>query len=93
MATYILSGKYSREAVKEVSAERTEKAIALIKKHGGEVKAGYALLGEADLLLILELPGTETAMQVSMGLSKLLGIGFVTAPAIGVDEFDKLIEK
>ncbi len=49
------------------------------------------LLGDVDLVLILELPNNEASIKVSMGLSKLLGMGFVTHPAITVEEFDKLI--
>ncbi len=90
MASYLLFGKYSQEGMKGISPDRTVKATALIKANGGTVKAGYMLLGEVDLVLILDLPNTETAMKVSMGLTKLLGIGFTTAPAITVEEFDKL---
>jgi uncharacterized protein with GYD domain len=93
MANYFLFGKYSHEALKEISAERTEKAIALIKGYGGELKAGYALLGEVDLVLIVSLPDTGAAMKTSMGLAKLLGISFHTAPAVRMEEFDKLIVK
>jgi uncharacterized protein with GYD domain len=92
MATYAMFGKYSPEAVKEISAERTNKAAALIKKHGGELKSGYALLGEKDLVLIVELPGTEQAMKTSLALTKLLGISFTTAPAVSVEDFDKMME-
>jgi len=91
MATYLMLGKYSIEAVKEISAERTKKAAALIKECGGEVKAWYALLGEKDLLFIVEFPGTEEAMRASVELTKLLGISFTTAPAVTVEEFDKLV--
>jgi uncharacterized protein with GYD domain len=92
MATYLLFGKMSPEAAKAVSAQRTDDAIALIKKHGGEYKAGYALLGDVDYVVILDLPDTERAMQVSLGLSKLLGISFRTAPAITMSEFDRLAD-
>ena len=34
MATYIMLGKYSLEGIKEVSAARTEKAVAIIEKNG-----------------------------------------------------------
>jgi uncharacterized protein with GYD domain len=43
MAIYIMLGKYSPESIKEISAERTDKAEALIKDNGGKVKAGYAV--------------------------------------------------
>jgi uncharacterized protein with GYD domain len=90
MAAYLLFGKMNPEAARAVSAQRTRDAIALIKKYGGEYKAGYALLGDIDYVVILDLPDTERAMQVSLGLSKLLGISFRTAPAVTMDEFDRL---
>lgn len=93
MATFIMCGKYSGEAVKQISAERTTKTVELFKKFGGEVKAMYALLGEKDLLFIVELPGPEAAMQVSVSLAKATGIAFTTAPAVTVKEFDKLMAK
>ena len=91
MATYLMFGKYSLEAVKAISAKRTDETAALIKQHGGELKAGYALLGDIDLVLIVSLPDTEHAMKASAALSKLLGISFSTAPAVSVEEFDKLM--
>lgn len=91
MATYVMFGKYSPEALKAISAKRTDEALALIKQYGGEVKAVYALLGEVDVVAILELPDTERAMQTSVALAKLLGISFRTAPAVSIEQFDKLM--
>ena len=90
MATYLMFGCYTVEGLKAISAERTDKAAALLKKYGGELKAGYAVLGEDDLVLVVELPGTEQAIKASIALTKLTGIAFTTAPAISVAEFDKL---
>ena len=92
MPTYCMFGKYSSDAIKEISAERTVKATALIGDIGGEVKAGYALLGETDLLLIVNLPGMKEAMKASVELNKLLGISFTTSPAVTMEKFDKLFE-
>jgi uncharacterized protein with GYD domain len=92
MATYLMFGKYSLEATKAISAKRTDKALALIKQEGGDLKAGYALLGDIDLVLIVDLPDTERAMKTSVALSKLLGISFSTVPAVNVADFDKLME-
>jgi uncharacterized protein with GYD domain len=91
MATYLMFGRYSLDAVKEISAERTEKAAAVVKKHGGEVKGGYAMLGKDDLVLIVDLPDTGAAMKTSVALTKLLGISFTTAPAVSIEEFDELM--
>jgi uncharacterized protein with GYD domain len=93
MATYLMFGKYSKDSIGQISAARTKSAAAAIGDCGGQLKSGYALLGEKDLVLIAELPSTEAAMKASVALSKLLGIGFTTAPAVTVDEFDKLFAK
>jgi len=92
MATYLMFGNLSPEVWKAVSTKRTDDAMRLIKEYGGGFKAGYALLGgEADLVIVLDLPDTERAMQVSAALTKLLGISFRTAPAVTVEEFDRLM--
>jgi len=91
MASYLMFGKYSPEALKAVSAKRSDDAVALINEYGGEFKAGYALLGDVDLVVIVDLPDTERAMQASAALTKLLGISFRTAPAISIGQFDKLM--
>ena len=78
MTTFVMLGQYSGKAIKKINAERTEEGLALIQKHGGELKTGYAMLGEYDLVMIVELPNKEAAMKVSVGLSRLLGISFTT---------------
>ena len=91
MAIFIMCGKYSLDAVKKISTDRTTKTLELVKKHKGSIKGMYAMLGEKDLLFILDLPSVEAAMQVSVGLSKMTGIAFSTAPAVTVEAFDKLM--
>jgi uncharacterized protein with GYD domain len=91
MATYVMLGKYSLEGLREVSAKRSDEARELIKQHGGELKAVYALLGQFDLLGIVELPDTASALQVAVALTRLLGASFTTFPAVTVEEFDQLV--
>ena len=93
MATYIMFGKISVESAGEMSAERTKKANAIIEDCGGKVKAVYALLGKIDVVAIVDFPGTKEAMKAGVKLTKLLGISFATAPAVTMEEFDKLIEE
>ena len=92
MAIYFMFGNYSQESIKKISPERTDKSIALIEKNGGKVIGGYALLGDTDLVLIVDLPSTEKVMQTSVALSKMLGIGFTTSPAVTIETFDKLLK-
>jgi len=90
MATFFMFGKYSVEGAKGISPKRTEEVIKVLKKYNGEVKGIYALLGEKDLVFIVSFPGTDQAIQASVALSKMTGIGFTTCPAVTVEEFDKL---
>ena len=91
MAKFVIFGNYTLEAMKAMSAERTNQAADLVEKFGGEITAGYALLGETDLVFVGDFPSVEKAMQASVAVSKLTGIAFTTAPAVTIDEFDQLI--
>jgi uncharacterized protein with GYD domain len=93
MATFFLFGKYSAASIKEISAKRTQTAADIVKKLGGEMEGLWALLGEHDLVMMVELPGITEAMKCSLSLTRESGIGFTTAPAIPVEQFDKLAEK
>jgi uncharacterized protein with GYD domain len=91
MATYFMLGKYSPEAIKHISAERTQQAMETVRKLGGEVTAMHVLLGPYDLLFCVNLPGTEEAVKASVALSRLTGIGFTTCPALAVEMFDQML--
>ena len=91
MAKFLMLGKYSQEAAKGISAQRTKKVEALIKKAGGKFDAVYALMGKHDLVLLVDLPGIKEAIKFSVDLDKLTGIRFNTVPAISLKEFDALV--
>ena len=86
-------GKYSSEALKSMSAERTKEAVSIVKKYSGEVQSMYALLGEKDLLFTIDFPGMEQAMKASVLMSMSTGISFTTLPAVTVEEFDKMMTR
>ena len=91
MTTYFMFGKYSPESIKSISAERTKKANEMITKLGGEIVAQYALLGDNDLVFIVNLPGEEEVFKASVHLNKLTGIAFSSTPAITIDKFDQIL--
>lgn len=93
MATYIMFGKYTLGSINDISIERSKKATTVIESCGGQLKAVYALLGEIDIVAIVDFPGSKEAMKTSVELSKLLGISFSTSPAMDVEEFDKLVQE
>jgi len=90
MTTFLMFGKYTSEGIKGMSAARTVEANNLIKENGGEVLSQYALLGENDLLFIVNFPGVDEVIKSSVALYKLTGISFSTVPAITVEQFDKV---
>jgi len=84
-------GKYSKDALVDISKDRTAKALELIAKAGGKVNSMYALLGKYDIVLITDFPEVSEVMKASVALNKLTGISFVSFPAISVEEFDKIM--
>jgi uncharacterized protein with GYD domain len=86
-------GKYSTDALKKISSERTKKALEIIKKNGGKVISMYAVLGEHDLVFTLDFPDAEKALSTSVALNVLTGISFVTSPVVDVEQFDRLVSE
>ena len=91
MAKFFMYGKYSKEAIGGISADRTTKALDVIAKAGGKVNSMYALLGKYDIVLITDFPGVAEVMKASIALNKLTNISFTSFPAIAMDEFDKIM--
>jgi len=91
MPIFMMFGKYSSDALKGISPERTDKAVALIKKHSGDIKSMYAVLGEHDLVFTVDFPDADQAMATSVALYELTGVHFTTSPVVEVEKFDKLI--
>ncbi len=90
MSLYFMYGKYSKEGLEGVSAERTKQSADVIAKAGGKLVSAYALLGKYDVVAIVDLPGTKEVMKASIALNKLTGISFKSFPAITIEEFDKI---
>ncbi|MDD5634306.1 MAG: GYD domain-containing protein [Candidatus Omnitrophica bacterium] len=90
MANFLMLGKYSVDAIKGISPSRSAKALAIIKKCGGEVKSMHALVGRYDLAFIIDFPKVQDLIKASVALTKLTGVAFVSSPAITIEEFDKV---
>lgn len=90
MAKFFMYGKYSQEAVKNISSDRTKNALDVITKAGGKVNSMYALLGKYDIVLITDFSAVVDVMKASIALNKLTGISFTSFPAIAIEEFDKI---
>ena len=91
MAKYLMLCRYSLAGLKGMSATRTKKAIIAIKKVGGKVDAMFALLGKYDLAFVIDFPSNAAAMKASIAITKMTGVGFLTSPALTIQEFDKQV--
>lgn len=91
MAKFLMLGRYSSEAVKGISGERTKKAVGAIERAGGRIDSMYALLGAYDLAFMVDFPTVKDAMKTSIALTRATDIGFRTLPAITIEEFDKIL--
>jgi uncharacterized protein with GYD domain len=89
MAKLLMLGKYSHEAIKGITSERTKKVVEVIEKSGGKVNSMYALLGCHDLAFIVDFPRNLDVIKASIAITKITGIGFISSPAVSIEEFDK----
>ena len=90
MATFFMFGKYSLDSLGKISAQRTETARQVVEQLGGRIKDIYALLGQYDLILIVELPNMAKAMETSVALQRATGISFSTVAAVPIEDFDQM---
>ncbi len=93
MPIFMMFGKYTTQAMQNISPDRTEKAVEVIKANGGKVVSMYAVMGKHDLVFTLDFPDAENAFATSVALNTLTGISFTTSPVVEVEMFDKLIAK
>jgi uncharacterized protein with GYD domain len=91
MTTFFFFGSYTKDALEGIDARRTKQAEELIAGYGGKLQSVYALLGQYDIVMIAQLPGTPEALQVSIGLARKTGIAFTSAPAMPVADFDRIL--
>ena len=87
MKTFVMSGRYTAEAIKKMSDERATKASEIVQMWGGKLVSSYATSGTADMLAIVEFPGANEATAASVALSNALGISFSTLPRSPDGEF------
>jgi uncharacterized protein with GYD domain len=92
MAKYLMFGKYSANAVKGMTPQRTRSVVEIIERSGGKVNAMYALMGSYDLAFVVDFPGNSEVMKASIGITKATDIGITSSPAMTVEEFDRIAD-
>ncbi len=89
MPVYVTLWKYTRDGLMDIknTASRFEAVKKIITNHGGKLIAIYGLIGEFDVMTIMELPDKSAFATVIM---KICSSGRITAEsmmAIPIQEF------
>ena len=92
MPLYVTLMKYTTEGIKGISAERGQQIRNLVASKGGEPVVGYALMGEWDVLTVMEYPDEKSAMSALVAIGKLGIFTTQTMTAIPVEEFQNLAQ-
>ena len=92
MNTFFMLGKYSPKGLRGIDGRRTRQIEELIGKSGGKLVCGFALLGEYDVVLVVELPNLEKAMRTAVAISQTTGLELKTSLAIPFSTFDQIVE-
>ena len=89
MSTYVLLTKLTEKgyATMHHNPDRLDAVASEIQKLGCEVVAQYALLGEWDVLSIIEAPNTGTVLHMNIDLSARGTSSRLVMAALTAEEF------
>jgi uncharacterized protein with GYD domain len=95
MALYILLSTLSDEGRKTVKSkpERIKEVNKEIEGMGAKILAQYAVLGMYDFVNVVEAPGNETMVKISVALGARGTVQIMTLPAMPIDDFIKSLKK
>ena len=93
MATFINLLRFSQQSSSDIkeSPARLEEIKKAIRAFGGELKGFYALMGQYDLLLIIEAPDDEAAIKFAFAAFSSGGIDTETMRAFTEEEFKNIV--
>jgi len=89
MSTYILRGILTDQGTEQLKEhpEWIEKLNLDLEKMGVKLLAQYAVLGQYDLVTIIEAPDNRTVVKVSTQLTLRGNVKVITLPALPVNDF------
>jgi uncharacterized protein with GYD domain len=90
MEQYAILFKY-QGAIVGGGPERFAKSQAIVDAENGTILQVYGLLGEYDILAVIEAPDNRSAMKISAKIGNLIGAKSHTMPAVKRDDFLQLL--
>ncbi len=97
MSRYLIEVGYTPEALAALikhPQDRIERVRPVVKKLGGSIETAYFAFGDADLLLIVELPDnlSAAAFSVAVGAGGAVTL-FRTTPLLTINEGVRAMRK
>ena len=94
MATYISLCHYTAEGIKAIkeAPKRLDKAKALARKLGGEMKKLYLTMGSYDVVAIYNLPDDEAAATFALMIGQTGAVSTVTLRAFSEAHYRSLVK-
>ena len=94
MATYISLCRYTAEGIKEIqdAPKRLDKAKALARKLGGEMKKLYLTMGTYDVVAVYDLPDDEAAAKFALIIGRTGAVTTTTMRAFSEGNYRRLVK-
>ncbi len=97
MPKYLFTASYTAEGAaglkKDGGTARRDAVAKMTKKNGGKLESFYFAFGSADVLGILELPDTASAVATSMAINASGAVRLSLTPLITPAEMDQACKK
>jgi len=97
MAKYLIQASYTAEGtrgvMKEGGTKRRQTVEAHVKAAGGSVEAFYFAFGDADAVVIVDLPDNATAAALSLAVNSSGLVALKTQVLLTPEEIDQASKK
>ena len=97
MAKYLIKGSYTAEGTKGLLKEGGSKRAAVVQKVieglGGKLEAFYFTFGDADVVLIMDLPDAAAAAAFGVTVNATGAVQASTTPLLSPQEIDQACKK
>lgn len=97
MPKYLIRASYTAEGTKGLLKEGGSKRKAVVKEVieglGGKLEAFYYAFGDADVVVILDVPDAATVAAFSLTVGATGAVQLSSTPLISPDEIDQACKK
>src|SRR5262249_22448818 len=95
MPTYLVLGNFTDQGIRNVkdTAKRTEAYRAMAKKCGCTVKESYWLMGQFDMMALVDAPDEASMTALSLSANSLDNVRTQTSRAFTASEIEPILAK